>query len=288
MSASFSTQIPGLELLLARGYIVAATDYPGLGTASPHPYLVGVSEGRAVLDSVRAANRIPEAAAAARFAVWGHSQGGHAALFAGQLAPSYAPELSLAGIAAAAPATNLAVLLSDDLDSKAGKVMTAFAMWSWNRVYDAPLSPLLDRHAASAIDRIAADCLEGPLEGLVMLAREWLIDHDFLHGDLTTTEPWKTLLAQNTPDATSLGKPLFIAQGSADSLVLPQVTASFAESACSSGIPVTFHLGKGLDHLKIATESAPQATEWISARLSGASPGDDCDKLPELRPDGTE
>src|SRR5690349_21540446 len=47
--------IHGLRDLLARGYVVTATDYPGLGTVGPHPYLIGVSEGRAVLDSVRAA-----------------------------------------------------------------------------------------------------------------------------------------------------------------------------------------------------------------------------------------
>ncbi len=47
--------IQGLHEMLQRGYLIAATDYPGLGTAGPHPYLVGISEGRAVLDSVRAA-----------------------------------------------------------------------------------------------------------------------------------------------------------------------------------------------------------------------------------------
>ena len=51
--------IQGLRGMLAQGYAVAATDYPGLGTPGPHPYLVGVSEGRAVLDSVRAARTIP-------------------------------------------------------------------------------------------------------------------------------------------------------------------------------------------------------------------------------------
>ena len=43
-------QIQGLRVMVRRGYIVAATDYPGLGTPGPHPYLVGTSEGRAVLE----------------------------------------------------------------------------------------------------------------------------------------------------------------------------------------------------------------------------------------------
>jgi len=43
-----------------------------------HPYLIGESEGRAVLDSVRTARDLPDAGASHRFAVWGHSQGGPA------------------------------------------------------------------------------------------------------------------------------------------------------------------------------------------------------------------
>jgi hypothetical protein len=51
-------QIQGLRRMLERGYIITATDYPGLGTVGPHPYLVGISEGRAVLDSIRAAREV--------------------------------------------------------------------------------------------------------------------------------------------------------------------------------------------------------------------------------------
>ncbi|HEX2149721.1 MAG TPA: lipase family protein, partial [Actinomycetota bacterium] len=65
-----------LSELLDRGYVVAATDYEGLGTPGPHPWLVGQSEGRGVLDSVRAARQIPEAAASNRFVAIGACQGG--------------------------------------------------------------------------------------------------------------------------------------------------------------------------------------------------------------------
>jgi hypothetical protein len=72
--------MPGLRRFLAAGDIVVATDYPRLGTAGPHPYLIGVSEGRAVLDAVRAARLLPDARAGYRLALWGHSPGGQAAL----------------------------------------------------------------------------------------------------------------------------------------------------------------------------------------------------------------
>src|SRR5262249_56873835 len=87
----------GLSDMLARGYVVVANDYPGLGTPGMHPYLIGESEGRAVLDSVRAARDLPDAGASNRFAVWGHSQGGHASLYTGELAARNTPGQASAG-----------------------------------------------------------------------------------------------------------------------------------------------------------------------------------------------
>jgi secretory lipase len=66
-------QIAGSREMVERGYAIAATDYPGLGTPGPHPYLVGNSEARAVIDSVRVARLLPGVGSASRYAVWGHS-----------------------------------------------------------------------------------------------------------------------------------------------------------------------------------------------------------------------
>ena len=58
--------IPHLPTLMALDDVVVATDYPGLGTPGPVPYLVGEIEGRAVLDAVRAARQIPKIGASNR------------------------------------------------------------------------------------------------------------------------------------------------------------------------------------------------------------------------------
>jgi len=49
-----AASVPGLSDFLSAGDIVAATDYQGMGVAGVHPYLIGRSEGAAILDSVRA------------------------------------------------------------------------------------------------------------------------------------------------------------------------------------------------------------------------------------------
>jgi hypothetical protein len=50
---------------LKAGYAIASTDYEGLGTPGVHPYLVGRSEGRGVVDIVRASRQLDGRLAAA-------------------------------------------------------------------------------------------------------------------------------------------------------------------------------------------------------------------------------
>src|SRR5271154_349853 len=172
-------QIQGLRSFVRDGYVVAATDYPGLGTVGPHPYLVGTSEARAVIDSVRVASHLPGAGGGNKFVVWGHSQGGHAALFTGMIAKSYAPELDLLGVAAAAPATDLTKLMNEDIDTVGGKNITAMTLWSWQRVYHANMDKVVDRRAIPAIDQLAKECIEGPFDIWVRQRTEQPLEKHF-------------------------------------------------------------------------------------------------------------
>ena len=72
---------------------------------------MGVCEGRGVLDAARAAGQLPDADPGDRMAIFGYSQGGHGALWAGQLAAEWTPELDLVGTVAGAPATELPVIV---------------------------------------------------------------------------------------------------------------------------------------------------------------------------------
>jgi acetyl esterase/lipase len=269
--------IPGLRDLLRAGLIVTATDYPGLGTPGPHPYLVGVSEGRAVLDSVRAARALVGSAAGTRFALWGHSQGGHAVLFAGQLARSYAPELELVGLAAAAPATELATLFDDDISTPSGKILTSMALWSWSRVYGARLDNVVDPDVMATVNRLADDCVESLVEVIGMRFAERPLQSTFLKvSDLTQVQPWRRLITQNTPRASSGGVPVFLAQGTADKVVDPAVTLAFAGDLCANGVPVNYVIMPGVIHAFIAHRSADMATAWIAGRFSGEPPPNNC------------
>nr|WP_257957044.1 lipase family protein [Nocardioides sp. B-3] len=87
--------------LLSRGYAIVVTDYRGLGTPGVHTYMSREVRGRAVLDSVRAALAVPNTGltTSTPIAITGYSQGGGAAASAAEIASSYAPELTIAGVA---------------------------------------------------------------------------------------------------------------------------------------------------------------------------------------------
>jgi acetyl esterase/lipase len=270
-------QIAGSRPLLERGYAIAATDYPGLGTPGPHPYLVGVSEARAVIDAVRAARSFPGAERSERFAVWGHSQGGQAALFTGMIAGSYAPELHLIGVAAAAPATDLAALMTNDLDTSGGRNLTAMTVWSWSRIYGAPVDSIVAASAVPTIDRLARACIEGPFD---IMARQRIarpLGTQFLTSrNPATVEPWRSLLARNSPAALAPDIPVFLAQGDADALVQPAVTRAYMRRLCDGGSRVRMLLMPGVNHGFAAAKSADAALDWIAARFAQQAAPSDC------------
>jgi len=272
-------QIQGLRSFVRDGYVVAATDYPGLGTAGPHPYLVGTSEGRAVIDSVRVAGSLPGAGGGKRFLVWGHSQGGHASLFTGAIAKSYAPKLDLLGVAAAAPATDLVTLMNEDIDSVGGKNITAMTLWSWQRVFDAIMDKVVDRRAIPAINQLAQECIEGPFDLKKRQRTEEPLEQHFLSVQHPSdVEPWHTLLAENSPNALPPEIPVFLAQGTDDDIIHPKVTEDYAAKLCGAGSKVRILLMPNIGHSRAAQASTSALLDWASDRFAGKAAPDDCSR----------
>jgi len=269
--------IQGLDIMARRGYAVAATDYPGLGTAGPHPYLVGESEGRAVLDSVRAARQVPGVGDGRAFAVWGHSQGGQAALFTGLLARSYAPDLDLVGVSAAAPATELGTLMSDDMGTPGGDNLTAMTLWAWAKVFGAPMDKVVTPQAVPVIDRLAGMCIERFFDVFARRGPSRQLARSFLSvDDLPELQPWRSLMEESTPGPLPAGMPVFLAQGTTDNIVDPKVTSAYMEQLCRAGSPVRMQWLPGVGHAFAARDGAPAAMRWIADRFAGAPAPSDC------------
>ena len=261
--------IEGGPEFIAAGYVIASTDYQGLGTAGPHPYLVGSSEAMNALDIVRAARNLSDAHAGSDFAVWGHSQGGHASLFTGQLAATYAPELHLVGVAAGAPVPDLIELFKVNIETTVGKILIAMAMQSWSRLYDAELGDIVTPAARPIVGRIAENCLYSKLELLASVPGALALELTFVSKPPWEADPWKTIAASNTPGQSPTGVPMLVTQGAADTIVDPSVTEAFVSHLCANGEHVEFHLMPGIGHLDGGPAATPKVVAWMADRFAG-------------------
>jgi acetyl esterase/lipase len=260
---------------VGRGYVVVAPDYPGLGSPGPHPYLVGTMTGRSVLDAVKAAQHIAAAHAGNRFAVWGESQGGHAALWTGQLARDYAPELRLVGVAAGAPPTDLAGNFRQSSDPNAKAMLSAYAVYSWAKYYRVPLT--IGRKGTPAlITRLAQKCINlDATPKLLTVLGILSLKRDLKGVDLASLRPWSGFVAANSTSPVS-SVPILIAQTREDPLVAPAVTRQFARRLCSNHVAVRWIDLPGKDHATTARQSAAATLQWIDQRFAGAAAPNDC------------
>jgi alpha-beta hydrolase superfamily lysophospholipase len=275
-------QIAGLNALLAAGYVVAAPDYQGLGSVpGPHPILVGTASAHSVLDSVRAARRMAVARASNRFALFGESEGAYSVLWAGKLAARYAPELKLAGVAAAAPPTDIKENLTGGTNAAVRAFLTAYAAESWSKLYGIPLTTVVKPATAKLIGAIARNCVT--LDGFALRTKIGMmrLAYQLRKVDLAASPRWAALMAQNSVTPAGLTMPLFIAQGSADAVVAPAVTRAFVDRLCARRATVRFlPIDKG-DHVSVGKRSAADVVDWIGDRFAGRPAPVDCGRLAE-------
>ena len=277
LSAQFFDLTPALDAV-RNGYVVVAPDYPGLGSDGPHPSLGGVTTARSVLDGVRAARVIPGAAAGSRFVVWGESQGGHAALWTGQLARTERGDLDLVGVAAGAPPTDLAANFREAENASARAFLTALAAVSWSEYYAAPLiignraTPRIMRRLANNCVSVEATPRLGALIGILALRR------DLKTVDFAATQPWSGFVAANSPSPVS-SVPILIAQTREDPLVARSVTRAYARQLCANRVRVRWIDLPGADHATTGRQSADATLEWIADRFAGRDAPDDCSTI---------
>jgi pimeloyl-ACP methyl ester carboxylesterase/uncharacterized membrane protein HdeD (DUF308 family) len=262
-----------LDRVLDNGWALVATDYVGLGTEGPHPYLVGDPEGRSVLDAVRAARELEAPGVTLstdQTVVWGHSQGGHAALWTGILAPDYAPDASVVGVAAAAPASNLPGLVGNLETIPGGALFASYVVDGYTATYDdVDAADYVRPSARIPVEELAARCLEEP-GTLVSVVESLLFDRSVFDRPLTEG-PFGERLEENIPRG-PIDVPLLVAQGEDDQLVLPEAQAAYVEQRCADGGRVEYRTYPGKDHVPLVEADSPYIDDlitWTRDRLAG-------------------
>jgi len=279
LSPKFFDVTAGIDAVRS-GYVVVAPDYIGLANPTMHPILVGSDTANSVLDAVRAARDIPGAAAGNSFAVWGESQGGHAALWTAIAARTYAPDLNLVATAAAAPPTDLAANLRDGSDKNARALLLSFTLHSWSTLYGFSMDGIANRTNQGIIHRLAENnCISlenkpkfGMILGVLTIVRATK------NKDIAKIEPWGSFARANSVDAERVPGPLLIAQSSKDTIIAPAVTRKFAKEVCRRGTALRWIEMTG-GHVDAARDSAQETIGWITSRFDGKPPPNDCRRL---------
>ncbi|MBU1118832.1 lipase family protein [Patescibacteria group bacterium] len=257
-----------LNGMMQRGWLVVTTDYVGLGVPGDPYYLVGKSESRDVINSVRAARNFDKTNASNQFVAWGHSQGGHSALFTAVYAKGYAPELELIATAAAAPAAELGALLSQQYDKMVAWAIGPDVSVSWPLIYpDLPLEPVLSKQGLRDYKKIAFGCVANELGELELKSA---FKEKFFQTDPLNDPVWYEAIKEQTPDISEIHVPLYIAQGLSDTVVLPNTSALLIQKACALDKNITVNWLGDTSHKQVAVVSGPSVVDWMQDRFNGA------------------
>lgn len=264
-----------IHRMLQRGWVVALTDYQGLGTPGDHPYVVGHSLGRSVLDMVRAAIQLPEAglSPSSPVGIWGYSEGGNAAVWATELQPTYAPELLVQGTAAGGvPADLPQVARFVDRGPFSGLQMMA-AIGLQTAYPELQLDGYLNPSGREQKEFMRNSCL---VDGLVQTA--------FSRASRTTTTDilqlpaWKARMAQNKPGGVGLAVPMFLYHGLLDEAVPYMQAKALRDNYCRRGSIVQWQTIVVSEHITAMLIASGRALNYLADRLTGKSPPSNCRK----------
>jgi alpha-beta hydrolase superfamily lysophospholipase len=270
-----------IESFVKAGYVVVAPDYEGLGEPSGnemHPFLHVKSAAYSVTDAVVATKSWLGNKASNKWAVLGHSQGGHAALATAQYAAR--ANMDYRGAVATAPANNLrlieelsemAIAEMEDMSFTQAlgygilDTLTSYMAAGMKSLY--PTEPVYSKIFKSPTDKFAAEnaeklCLfelgsafmEGPITEYALAN-----DRNSLKGYSSRKQEGfkndliiKQFLAKDSqPLQTVVKTPIIIYQGGSDNIVLPQATNALVAQARALTTKIDYRTDPTWDHFSV-------------------------------------
>ena len=261
-----------LALLLRRGWAVVVADGQGLGTEGESTYMVGQSAGRTMLDAMRAARGFGDAGLPARSptGLFGYSEGGATTVWAGELQPTYAPDVPLDGIVSGgAPAD-----LNDAAKALNGSFFATFlfaAAAGLDAAYpELDLPSFLTPRGKEQLARLRAICtLEALPLGAFTTIDRW-----------TTRNPlddpaWQARLGENQAGGRTPQAPVYLFHGRKDEILPYASVEKLFATYCALGVDATLRSYRA-SHFETYLAGAQGATAWLGRRLRGEQGAGTC------------
>ncbi|MEZ5181967.1 MAG: lipase family protein [Acidimicrobiales bacterium] len=247
-------------------YLVAATDYEGLGTAGRHPYLVGESEGRSSIDALLAARQLPDAHPSDRFATMGYSQGGHGSLWTSQVAADWAPDLELVGTFSGAPASEVGVIVAAaPVLPQAGFAYMVIAGIAAAYPDEADPAELLTPLGLEKLDAVDEGCAQNTFAAVAGIDPK-----DLIQDGAAAREPWSSLAkAQDAGTEKTYDSPVLVIHSEGDGTVPLGFSEILLGRMCANDQVVERRLIDAGGHTAAAVPAYQQAVAWLDARFAG-------------------
>ncbi|WP_053283502.1 alpha/beta fold hydrolase [Comamonas testosteroni] len=264
------SRVPGIKDLLAKGYVVAMSDYPGQGLPGPAWYMSGQPNARASLDVLRAVQNFPEAKASQRFVMYGWSQGGQTTMWTDAIAASYAPEFTGLGAGLIAPAVRIRELT---LNSMTRTELAGYVISTLPGIKAAhpelKYGDFLTTEGLEQFPAMADGCFD-------IWETASTVTKPYQPQALTPGSSWWNAMT-SVDNFTPRGKtPFVIYQGTEDVPVPASLTAKERQGLCAAGSKVDYKEFAGLDHETVVPEAAKQFPSWAQERFVGQAAASNC------------
>jgi alpha-beta hydrolase superfamily lysophospholipase len=268
----------------SQGYAGVITDYEGMRDPnSIHHYMVGVLEGQAVLDSIRALKTLPQAHGhinADEVFAAGYSQGGHAAFWADTINASYAPDVHLAGIIGWGPVMDVTESLQGITKGSTLDWFGPYLLVSYADYYQTPFpigNILLPRWQASLTSDVLSHCIDSDISF-------WGTDPakvytpQFLAALKTGNLPADQFgqlgaeMQDNIVGSEQTDTPKLINQGQQDNVILPSQQQDAMTRVCANSRgPASLKLYDKTTHYTVMRTSFHDTLAWMDQVIHHSS-----------------
>jgi hypothetical protein len=203
--------------------------------------------------------------------MWGYSGGGQATTWAAELAPAYAPELPIKGVAAGGVPADLAKVIGK-VDGTLFSGVVFAAVFATSREYP-ELATLFNDNGRAAATRVADMC---QAEVAVALAGRRL-------GEFTTSpDPLNEPVARAVLEDDALGRhgaptaPMFLFHAYFDELIPVAVGRQLKSDYCAAGTKVKYYEDYVSEHIGLDFTAAPAAVGYLDDRFAGRPAPTNC------------
>ncbi|GED96855.1 lipase [Gordonia crocea] len=254
---------------LARGFTVTVPDYEG----TDQQWTIGRQSAQLALDGIRAALRITRLPTRTPVGMLGYSGGSVPTEFGAELAPAYAPELSIVGAAAGGLPVNLAHNLGYVSGSREWAGVIPALTEVYRRTYGLDVTSMLSPRGMAAIARVRTGCIA-----------EFAAKFPGLTSAAMVRPPYRGLLdvaavraAINRNVMGTLGRPrvpLLLGVGASDPIgdgvMITADVAALARRYCATGVRTRFLRYAGQGHAEAFLPFEQDAAAFLAARFRGA------------------